>query len=267
MNKFDVVITGGGLSGLVTAIMLRCNEFDGSIAVVEERSYPFRTNDDFVITPIARVLFHNMPLYRKHNYCEGRYCVYNLVNEEYDLSFEMPDTAITGYSDFIYVLYEIAVNNGITLIQNTKALDYNFEDKYVDAMCGNIYFGSLVIAEGSGKHFGKNVFCGSDIEKYNFSVNKLPAKIEPIKSENIIYVGDRGGYYDSLADVNCTFAIISAYYAADVLSKGESRNKYYENMKFVAKELEAIKILKNNAASFEFIKEILIGARNYMSFL
>lgn len=125
---YNTVIAGGGFSGLITGIALRGMGYDGIILILEQNKYPFKENYAFVITPMARQLLHYMPLYRKHNYCEGRYIAYKLVNKEYNLCFEIPDTAVTGYSDFIYVLCEIAEDNNIEVKQETKALDYNFDD-------------------------------------------------------------------------------------------------------------------------------------------
>lgn len=266
MNKFDTVISGGGLSGLITAIALKGMGYKGSIFIAEQQNYPFKANGNFIITPIARQLLHNLPLYRKHNYCEGRFVVYKFVNQKHNISFSLPDTAVMGYSDFIYQLYEIAVNNGVHIRQDTEVLDYNFNDKYIVMLNDKIHFDNIVIAEGSREYPVYDNFLGSDIEEYNFQVNVKSDKGEMQKSSNLIYVGDSGGFKDFLIDINCIYGIISAIYAAETIYKGNNAPDYYESVKDITKNIEASKILRNNR-DFDFIKNVLMGVKSYSDYL
>lgn len=90
---------------------------------------------------------------------------------------------------------------------------------------------------------------------------------ETIRNKNVIYVGDKGGFRDFLTDINCTYSLISAILAAENIYSGKSVIDYYESIKYLTREIEASKILKNNMSDFSFLKNVLMGSRSCLSYL
>lgn len=270
MNKEinEVLIIGGGFTGLFAAIALKSFKNDLNITVIEQGKYSTLTKNfkPVILTPLVRQLLHKLPLYEQYNYHENRHLVYNLINEQYELNFKIPDTSIIYYGSYIQILLNIARTNDIEVVESTKALDYNFSEKYIVTNKEDMYYNNLIIAEGNNEltYDEEIIKIESDIRNYSFKIKDVTGPFDFRKSyDQVFNIGDFGGYKDRLIDINCSFGIISAFYAAECIANGESSFMYYDYMKDFESEIYASSNLYYNKDKIGLISNILSGEKLY----
>lgn len=262
----DVLISGGGLTGLLAAIAIKSHNIGRSVKVIEQGTYRSLTKNQkpLILTPLVRQLLHKLPLYEEYNYYEGRCQVYSFINDEHGLDFKIPVSGIVAYGTFIQILLNIAKINDIEVVESIKTFDYNFAEKYIVIGAGNMDYNVLIIAEGDGKlpYNEDELKIESDINEYRFKINSSESYTPTLFRKlggKAFCIGDFGGYKDRLIDINCGFGVISAIYAAECIAVGKDSFDYYAYMAAFEKGIKISNTLRCNKKGFEFIPNILMG--------
>jgi flavin-dependent dehydrogenase len=289
MDKIDIAIIGGGISGLIAAIHIKELSPERRVTVLEERSYPNKDMTPMLLTPLARHLLHNISSYKNFNFNEGRYTVMALKNYDRNVSMETEDTAIIPYSNIVYVLYQIAVMEGVEIFQkrSVTAIDYNnriisIGDEW------KLSYKMLINATGMSTVQNKykvkidTIFIDEDLQEYPLMLAEkatagpgvevhLQVKQNLPKSADSYYsIGDANGYVDHLTHINCNLAIISGIYAAENICNNNSIAEYYSSMdafkEHILASIHLRSMLKsgNDEINAHLKNIILYGAETYV---
>lgn len=289
MDKVDVAIVGGGIAGLIAAIHIKELSPERRVTVLEERSYPNKDMTPIILTPLARHLLHNISSYKNFNFNEGRYITTSLANYEKNLNMETEDVAIIPYSNIVYVLYQIAVMEGVEIYQkrSVTSIDYNNRIINIDSEW-KLSYTVLINATGMStvQHKYKikvdTIFIDEDLYEYplflakkgsqdgNVDVHLQVKQNLPKSVDNYYIVGDANGYVDHLTHINCNLTIISGIYAAENICNNNSVAEYYSSMdafkEHILASIHLRSMLKsgNKEIASKLKNTILYGAETYV---
>ncbi len=253
-DKKDIVIVGGGMAGLVTALCAKDKYKDYTVCVIEKDKYPFKKYQSILLPTLSRKLLHNISFYNKFRFNEGRFKVFSLYNEKYNLNIPIEDTAIIDYASFVYILYQIAISADISVYQNSTAI---IDDNkiYINNNCINC--STIIDATGNtAMVYKENKLIDNDVNQYNVDI--LHRDKINCDCNNIIKVGDVGGAFDYLTAINSNYTIVSTVYAVESITDMQSYYKLmfdiYQEVMYSYKICESIDKIKD----FSFLNDVVI---------
>jgi menaquinone-9 beta-reductase len=145
---YDVIVIGGGLSGLVNAFLLRSAGF--KVLVIEKKSYPFhRVCGEYISNEVIPFMekYHIFP----HEYKPPRISRFRLTSIKGN-SIEMPlDLGGFGISRYCldHFLYRKCVNFGVDFLLDSAVEKVDFIQK------------KFIVSEKSGNRFQSDVVIGA----------------------------------------------------------------------------------------------------------
>lgn len=248
LQSVHTLIVGAGLSGLITAICLREKDPNMNILVVEANTFPSNDTDPIILDPISRNILHGIGAYKDYDFNEGQYRVFRLVNYDYGIQLDSEDTAILPYTNLIYTLYAIAVQNGVDVHLKSEVTSIDYQNKYV-TLVGDMRVAYTNIVNATGSYANpkfqmidwSSPIIDDDIPEYNISVNGKATHeglrvLQPVtanypsKGRDYIAVGDAGCYVDFFTYNSANLAIISGVTAADTIINNDPIQVYYDKM-------------------------------------
>lgn len=140
----NIVIVGGGISGLISAIFLKEAFPLSYVTVFNDTDIPIAPNKSgIVLLPVlSRLLLRTSKLYTSFNYNEAQHLVDTIIVNQNNVEYEigMEEASIIRYCTFQSALYNICISNDIHVLTNTKVESYSPETKsYIVNGCKETY--------------------------------------------------------------------------------------------------------------------------------
>lgn len=142
----DIIIIGGGLSGLINAILLAKAGLE--VLLIEKKQYPFhRVCGEYVSKEV-------IPFLRQHHLFPdhlqpgniSRFQLTSIKGQSTEIPLDMGAFTISRY-EFDYFLYQKAVELGVVVLEKTTVTQVNYQEDYFQVNCrdGRQFEGNIVI--------------------------------------------------------------------------------------------------------------------------
>lgn len=142
---YDIIIVGGGLAGLINAILLSRAGID--VALFEKNTYPFhRVCGEYISNEVKPFLIRNGLFPNEVEPSKiSKFKLTSTNGKQVELPLEMGGFGISRFA-FDHYLFQEAQASGVTTFQNTKVTDIKFEDdKFHITANRKAYLSKLVI--------------------------------------------------------------------------------------------------------------------------
>jgi flavin-dependent dehydrogenase len=149
-KKPKIIIIGGGLAGLTSAILLAKADFE--VLLIERKSYPFhRVCGEYVSNEVLPFLISLGIDSKKLGTSKITKLALSGVNgNQLKAILDLGGTGISRYK-LDYELYEIAKKNGVNFILEQKVLDVRFENEIFNVELSNQHLKCDVVLGAFGK--------------------------------------------------------------------------------------------------------------------
>ncbi|MDW3208556.1 MAG: NAD(P)/FAD-dependent oxidoreductase [Reichenbachiella sp.] len=147
---YDVIIVGGGLAGLVNAILLARSGFE--VALFEKNSYPFhRVCGEYISNEVKPFLIRNGLFPTDLNPTEiSKFKLTSTNGKQAELALEMGGFGVSRFA-FDYFLFQQAQAAGATILQNHKVKDIKFVDNEFQISANRQDYRSKLVIGAYGK--------------------------------------------------------------------------------------------------------------------
>ena len=155
-NNYDIAIVGGGLAGLCTAVQAANAGY--KVIVFEKEEYPFHKvcgeyisleSWDFLERLGLDLNALNLPIIHQLQ-------ISAVSGRVYDFALPMGGFGISRYT-LDMILYQLALQKGVTVATNTKVQDIFFEDEQFIIHAGNKTYTAVTAAGSFGKRSNLDV--------------------------------------------------------------------------------------------------------------
>ncbi len=130
----DIIIIGGGLSGLINAILLAKAGLE--VLLIEKKQYPFhKVCGEYVSKEVIPFLQRHdlFPAHLKYGNI-SRFQLTSIKGRSIEIPLDMGAFTISRY-EFDYFLYQKAIEIGVTILEKTTVEQVNYQKEYFKVRC------------------------------------------------------------------------------------------------------------------------------------
>lgn len=245
VNKFEIIIVGGGLAGLSLAIL--CGRKGMKVLLFEKDTYPRQKVCGEYISMESYDFLSKLgvPLQQMDVPLINQFVLTNPYTNRAQTTMKMGGFGLSRYTLDEY-LYNIALQLGVTIYTNTKisAIEKSSNGFEVKSSKGELFVGDLVVA-AYGRISGLNASTGS--QRNEFIGIKYHIDVGP-QSDTIEIHGFNGGYCGVSKvegnDYNLCYLAKASDFKACRGDVSAFENEVLKQNKFLAERLDARKLME-----------------------